>query len=132
MITRLINNETDYDVILPWWEAHQGVGVPRNILPPCGVVAMDDDGTPAAAGWLYMAVGVGLAWMSWHVTNPALPPIRALRALTLVAGALEMLAETHDYHIVYTETNNPALVRWMKARGFQQNHSGVTQLFKTV
>lgn len=132
MTTRLINNAADYEIVLPWWEKHQGTGVPFNLLPPVGVIAMDEDGTPAAAGWLYMAVGIGVAWMSWSVTNPALPPIRALRCLSSVAGALESVALAHDYRVMYTETAKPALARWLQARGYKRNHSGVTQLFKQL
>ena len=79
-----------------------------------------------------MAVGVGVAWMAWSVTNPNISPIRALRALSLATGGLEALAVTHNYSVVFTETNKPALVRWMQARGYVKNHSNITQLLKRV
>jgi hypothetical protein len=132
MTTRLIDNLADYPIVSPWWVAHQGVTVPANILPPVGVMVVDDNGAPMAAAWLYMAVGVGVAWMSWSVTNPSLPAQQRVRALDVVADALEVLCCTHDYGIMFTETDKPALTRWFKARGFVQNHAGVTQLFKRV
>lgn len=132
MTTRLIDNPVDYALVSEWWVKHQGVAVPFNLLPPVGVMAMDEDGTPAAAGWLYMAVGIGVAWMSWSVTNPNIPPIRALRALATATSALEAVAVAHDYHIVFTETAKPSLARWMQARGYVRNHSGAIQLFKSV
>jgi hypothetical protein len=132
MTTRLINNAEDYATFEPWWVKHQGQSIPLAALPPVGVVALDDDGTPAAAGWLYMAVGVGVAWMAWITTNPDLPAFRALRGLSLVEGGLEALAKTHNYNVVFTETQKPALVRWMQARGYVKNHSNITQLLKRV
>jgi hypothetical protein len=132
MKTRLIDNAVDYPIVRPWWEKHQGVAVPINILPPVGVMVEDEDGHPLAAAWLYMAVGVGVAWMSWSVTNPAMLPQKRVKALEVVTDALEVLCCTHDYGIMFTETDKPALTRWFKARGFVQNHAGVTQLFKRV
>lgn len=132
MNTRLIDNSADYPVIAPWFAVHGMDVVPLSVLPPVGVAAIADDGTPLAAVWLYMALGVGVAWMCWAVTNPAVSPQCALSGLQLAIGAVEKVAIAHDYHLIYTETNRPSLVRWFKARGFKANHSDVTQLIKHV
>ena len=131
MKTRLYEPE-DYAVISPWWVGHAGSLVPEDVLPKCGVVTESDDGMPLAAAWLYMDNSVGVAWMSWLVSNPDVGPIKAAKAIGVLLEALEELCKEFNYGVMFTMTDQKGLGQFLSRKGFTANHSGMTQYFKKV
>lgn len=129
MKARLIDLEKDYPELGGWFKSHQGYAIPTNILPKLGIVVESNCGM-SAAGWLYMDNSVGVAWPAWMVTNPNISPIIAGRALEHVLEALEVCAKQHDYGVFFTMAKQPSLIKWLKKRGFVQNHADMVQLFK--
>ena len=130
MTTRLYDPK-DYAVISPWWEAHGGKIVPEEILPQCAVVVEYNDKL-AAAAWLYMDNSVGVAWMSWMVTNPEFGPIKAAKSLTVLLKGMEELCSEFNYGLLFTSSNSKGVGQWLARQGFSQNHQGMTQYFKKV
>lgn len=55
-------------MICEWWQFHGKPALPKNILPPFGVVAEDD--IPHAAGWLYRDVGGLINLVAWLTIRP--------------------------------------------------------------
>jgi len=131
MTTRLYQPE-DYAVISPWWAGHGGALVPEGVLPKCGVVVVTEEAKLSAAAWLYMDNSVGVAWMSWMVTNPELGPIKAAKTLGVLLGAVEVICDEFDYGILFTMTESKGVGQWLCRQGFSPNHKGMTQYFKKV
>ena len=122
----------DYEVISPWWEGHTGNIVPEAVLPKLGTVVEDDDGNPLAAAWLYMDNSIGVAWMSWLVSNPEIGPIKSVKAITLVLNSIEELCKEFNYGCLFTMTDRKGVGSFLGRNGFTANHSGMTQYFKKV
>lgn len=131
MNTRLIKNATDFPLIEQWWRARGVYDFAASWLPPVGVIAEDENG-PVAAVWLYMALGVGVAWMAHQCTNPAVSPIKGARGLSQCVGALQAIALAGDYHVVMTITASRGMDSFWKREGFATNHAGVSQLIKLL
>lgn len=114
-----------------WWLGHGTQVVPVDVLPKCGVLVVDDTG-PLAVAWLYMDNSVGVAWLGWVTTNPAITPWKATAALHVLLGAAEVVAKGMDYGCLFTMTDRPGLSRWLVREGFSANHAGMTQFFKLI
>lgn len=131
MTTRLIDNAKDSATIQPWWDDRRGFPFPAGALPPVGVIAEDETG-PVAAVWLFMAVGVGVAWMAFQCTNPAASAASKLNGLRRCVESLECVAVAHDYHIVMTESYTIGMGRLWGRLGYRVNHERVTQFLKQI
>lgn len=80
------------DIIQGWWDS-RGLGrMGPGILPPLDAVALDDDGAPLAAAWLYEPIGCKVVFLDWLVTRPGLSPRIARAACLAVANRLEEMA----------------------------------------
>lgn len=129
MITRLYNPH-DYLTVRQWFPRHGVEAVPEAILPKCGVV-VEKDGQPMCAGWLYQDNSVGIAWLAWLVTNPDQPLFHVEQSLQHLLSAAETVVKDLGYGLVFTETNRPALGRFLQRQGFTPNHQAV-QYFKRL
>lgn len=131
MKARLFKTE-DYGTIKEWFEGHGQSAVSAALLPKCGVVAEDENGTPMAAGWIYQDNSIGVAWLAWLVTNPRCKPAAARRALTCVLEGAEAICREFNYGVLFTMTHKNGLGRWLEQNGFKSNHHGMTQYFKPL
>lgn len=104
-------------LVSAWWRQHRGTVLQVNMLPPAGVVAVDDHG-PCAALWLHMSVGVGVAFLENPVSCPGMTPAESRKAFLLLMGALEQVALSHDYGVMVVHTP-AAIVRTLEREGFQ-------------
>ena len=52
MLVRIWDRDKDYDTLVKWWTQWEFGVVPKDILPPDGIM-VEDDGVPICAGGLY-------------------------------------------------------------------------------
>jgi hypothetical protein len=74
MTIRNIQLESDYPIIAKWWETHKAVNIPKEVfLPAAGYIAVDEQLTPVAVSWLFVASGTvgGIGMIEFTTTNPA-------------------------------------------------------------
>ncbi len=114
---------SDAAAVGAWWEARHGRTFPAAMLPPCGVVVEDNAG-PVCALWLYMSVGIGVAFLENPVARPGLPPMRSMEAFDLALGALEITAKDHGYGVMVCHTM-PPIARMLKKRGWKFSETPV-------
>ena len=114
-----------------WWVGHNMPPVPLACLPKCGVM-VEQNGAPVAVAWLYMDNSIGAAWVAWLTTRPRLKAKESVKVLNYLLGAIEAVAYELDYKLLFTMAEGRGLQSWFKKRGFIENHSGMTQLFKNL
>ncbi|MAO22528.1 MAG: hypothetical protein Unbinned1322contig1001_4 [Prokaryotic dsDNA virus sp.] len=114
-----------------WWDGHGQERVPVGFLPKCGVMA-EQNGRPVAVTWLYMDNSIGAAWVAWLTTRPGLKGKESVRALNYLLESVEEVADEFDYKLLFTMAQGRGLQSWFKRRGFIENHSGMSQLFKSL
>jgi len=131
MTLRVVNRTEDHPLLASWWKGHGWPSVPAAILPPVGVFALKDD-KPIAAGWLYQAVGVGVCWLEWLVSDPKANPKDVYAGLKHVVQFLGEEAVRDDYGVMLTTCRQPSLVRLYEKLGFIKSDDGVTHLIKTL
>ena len=120
MRSRNWNLDKDYDTLVRWWTQWEFGIVPKECLPPDGIIVEDDNGTPICGGGLYIGIGTKFAFMEWiiienlafnkqHKGNRGLDPRTAHKALNLCIDSIMKLAESKDIKLIYTATKEKGL-----------------------
>lgn len=132
MQTRLWSRETDYDTLVKWWNQHEFGVVPREVLPPDGII-VEEAGVPLCAGGLYIGVGTEFAFMEWIVADKNANKRQLHKALKLCVDALFDLARTKGMQLVFTTTSATALQkRYVKYHGMELTENQVKTFLKDL
>ena len=105
---RLWNLEYDYDTLVQWWTDWKFGTVPKECLPPDGIM-VEIDGKPICAGGLYIGVGTQFAFMEWIVTDQQADKRAVHKALKMCIDAIMELAKSKGMKLVYTATKEKEL-----------------------
>lgn len=128
---RLWDKDKDYSTLVSWWEAYEFGNVPKELLPPLGVIVEDDK--PLAAAGLYVCTGTTFGFMDWVVVNPTASIKQSHKALTLCLNEIMKLAEDNVIDLIYTCTKNESLwKRYEKYHDMKIAESGVKTFYKDL
>ena len=105
---RLWNVEQDYNTLVKWWTDWKFGTVPKECLPPDGIM-IEIDGNPICAGGLYIGVGTQFAFMEWIVTDQRADKKAVHKALKMCIDAIMELAKSKGMKLVYTATKEKEL-----------------------
>ena len=108
MQDRSWNRDEDYATLVKWWKQWEFGVVPKECLPPDGIV-VEDNGTPICAGGLYIGEGTQFAFMEWIVTDKNADARRTHTALKMCIDSIMDLAKSKGIKLVYTATKEQAL-----------------------
>jgi len=102
------NRDTDYDTLVKWWTDWEFGVVPKECLPPVGVM-VEDDGKPVCAGGLYVGEGTQFGFMEWIVSDKGANPKTLHKCLKLCIDKIMSIANDKGLKLVYTATKHEAL-----------------------
>jgi len=108
MQDRSWNRDDDYVTLVKWWKQWEFGVVPKECLPPDGII-VEDNGTPICAGGLYIGEGTQFAFMEWIVTDKNADARRTHTALKMCIDRIMDLAKSKGIKLVYTATKEQAL-----------------------
>jgi len=108
MLVRPWDRDKDYDTLVKWWTQWEFGTVPKECLPPAGII-VEVDGKPVCAGGLYIGEGTQFAFMEWIVTDKTAEPRNVHKSLKLCIDGIMGLAKDRGMKLVYTATKEPAL-----------------------
>jgi len=108
MQSRSWDRDTDYDTLVKWWNDWEFGTVPKECLPPDGIV-VENDGAPVCAAGLYIGVGTQFAFMEWIVTDKKAEQRLIHKCLKLCIDSVMDLAKQKGMKLVYTATKEQAL-----------------------
>ena len=105
---RLWNLDKDYGMLEKWckernWESD----IPKEMLPPQGIVVEDED--PICALGLYLNEKVKFGYMYGIFSNPKISKTKLYRAMLLSLEAVKELASSKGIEIIITHTAEKAL-----------------------
>ena len=100
--------DKDYPILSDWckkrnWES----AIPKEMLPPQGIVVEDED--PICALGLYLNEKVKFGYMYGIFSNPKISKMKLYRAMKLSLEAVKELASTKGIEIIITHTAEKAL-----------------------
>ena len=108
MQTRPWDRHNDYDTLVKWWTEWEFGVVPKECLPPDGII-VESEGTPICAGGLYVGQGTQFGFMEWIVTDKQADARKIHSALKLCIDGIMQLAKNKELKLVYTATKEQAL-----------------------
>jgi len=108
MLVRPWDRNKDYDTLVKWWKEWQFGKVPKECLPPDGII-VEVDGSPVCAGGLYIGEGTQFAFMEWIVTDKYADSKIVHKSLKLCINGIMQLAKDRNIKLVYTATKEQAL-----------------------
>ena len=102
------NIEQDYNTLVQWWTDWEFGTVPKECLPPDGIM-VEIDGKPICAGGLYIGVGTQFSFMEWIVADKNANKRDVHKALKMCIDAIMELAKSKGMKLVYTATKEKEL-----------------------
>jgi hypothetical protein len=108
MRVRFWDRDRDYDTLVKWWNDWQFGVVPKECLPPDGIM-VEEEGTPVCAGGLYIGEGTQFGFMEWIVTDKQADQRLVHRALKKCIDSIMQFAQDRGLKLVYTATKEQAL-----------------------
>ena len=102
------DRDKDYDTLVRWWTDWEFGQVPKECLPPDGVM-VETDGQPICAGGLYVGEGTQFGFMEWIVTDKQADARKIHSGLKLCIDRIMKLARDKGLKLVYTATKEQAL-----------------------
>jgi hypothetical protein len=108
MQVRNWNRDTDYDTLVKWWNEWKFGIVPKECLPPDGIM-VEIDGKPICAGGLYLCDGTTFGFMEWIVADKNANKRDTHSALKMCIDAIMDLAKSKGIKLVYTVTKEKEL-----------------------
>lgn len=102
------DRDSDYDTLVRWWNDWEFGVVPKECLPPAGIM-VEKDGMPVCAGGLYIGEGTQFGFMEWIVTDKKADQRVAHRALKECIDSIMRMAKDRGIKLVYTATKEQAL-----------------------
>ena len=118
MQARKWNLDTDYEYLVDWWEQYDFGKVPKECLPPDGVII--EDKNPICAGGIYFCDGTKFGFMEWIVVDKKIGLKTAHKALNLCIEEIIKMAREKGVKLLYTATAQEALQkRYVKYHGME-------------
>jgi hypothetical protein len=108
MRVRFWDRDRDYDTLIKWWNDWEFGVVPKECLPPDGIM-VEEEGTPVCAGGLYIGEGTQFGFMEWIVTDRQADQRLVHRALKKCIDSIMQFARDRGLKLVYTATKEQAL-----------------------
>tara|TARA_B100000085_G_scaffold265778_1_gene273831 strand:- start:363 stop:827 length:465 start_codon:yes stop_codon:yes gene_type:complete len=108
MHIRFWDRHKDYDTLVKWWTDWEFGIVPKECLPPDGVM-VEVDSKPICAGGLYVGEGTQFGFMEWIVVDKDADKRLAHNGLKMCIDGIMQLAKDKNIKLVYTATKEQAL-----------------------
>lgn len=86
---------------------------------PYGVTVVDEWEQQLGMIFIYLSVGVGIAYVHELVMRPDLTPAQAREVGREIMNGIKHLCYTHDYSRLYTTVSRPSLAREMRKQGWR-------------
>jgi len=108
MRVRFWDRDRDYSTLVKWWNDWEFGVVPKECLPPDGII-VEEEGTPVCAVGLYIGEGTQFGFMEWIVTDKHADQRVVHRALKKCIDSIMQFARDKGLKLVYTATKEQAL-----------------------
>ena len=126
------DRDKDYKTLVQWWTDWKFGTVPKECLPPDGIM-VEDNSKPICAGGLYIGIGTQFAFMEWIVADKRAVKRDIHKALKICIDAIIGLAKSKNMKLVYTATKEKELhKRYVKFHNMILTETGVKTFLRDL
>lgn len=129
MYKRYFEND-DYLMLREWWDAWKWVPIPKEFLPPTGIVIGDDDGDICAV-FIYRT-DTPIAWVENYISNPNAKGVRRKEAMRRLIIEAEKEAKSLGFSVIMSAVKHDNLALKLIQGGFIKADSGLTNYIKGI
>ena len=132
MQVRNWDRDRDYNTLVKWWTDWEFGVVPKECLPPMGII-VEEQGRPVCAGGLYIGEGTQFGFMEWIVSDKQAEQRLVHKALKKCIDSIIELAKKQNIKLVYTATKEQSLhKRYTKYHGMVITESDVKTFLRDL
>lgn len=126
------NLDTDYLYLTKWWNQYNFGIVPKECLPPDGII-VEDNNKPICAGGLYRCTGTKFGFMEWIIVDKTINLKLAHKSLNLCISKIIEFAKNNNIKLLFTVTAATALhKRYIKYHGMKIAENNVKTFIKDL
>lgn len=116
MIIRAFSKDTDYQVVISWWEDWGHAVIPERMLPNKGLIAESDCGPFFSAFMIY--TDNNMAMLEWATKKPGTSSQEVQRALASIIPLFEDMAKRDGKEIIFARVAKPTIHRELCRQGY--------------
>lgn len=116
----------DYPEICEWWRKSKWPNVPKDHLPPTGLLCETKD-MKLCALWVYLTQSK-FAIMEWFVVNPEAPMKLRVAALSDTIDMAKNLAIDAGSETIFSSLSKHGLISLLNKKGFSKRDLGMTNM----
>jgi hypothetical protein len=127
--------DTDYDIICSWFAALDWPLMPKESIPPYGIIIEDDDQNAFASSFIYLVdePGCDFIYPGWVLINPDTPYKKIPPVLDSLAKAYESIARENGKTHIQTTMKTDSLINFLcEKHGYKKAEVNVTRLVKYI
>lgn len=121
---------THFPILKEWFEARKGIEVRPDFFRHGGV-ALNEDGEPIAAYFIYFSLGVPVAHTQWAIARPNNSVAETSNALAKIVEFFEETCREGDYIVMLTHCTK-RLSSHVSRIGFTVEEEDTSSCFKLV
>ena len=125
--------DSDYEMLSSWFQALDWPLIPKESIPPYGIIIEDDDGTPYGSSFIYLVdeKGSDFIYPGWILINPETPYKKILPVLDTMARAYEEVARDNGKTHIQTTMKTDSLINFLcEKHGYKKAEINVTRMVK--
>jgi len=131
-----IFEETDYPILMEWWEGHGWPGIHCSMIPKLTVI-MSNEERDICAGSVYMDNSVAedkvkICMLEWIVTNPKATNMESYKGIREMTDLLEKRVREMGYGVILTTCKQESLAKVHEKSGFIRTDSNMIHLIKIL
>jgi hypothetical protein len=131
MHPRKWNLDNDYKYLVKWWEQYDFGKVPKECLPPDGIIIEDKEAICACG--LYLGIGTKFGFMELIIVDKEVGLKTAHKALNMCIEEIIKMAKEKGIKLLYTVTAQEALQkRYIKYHGMKVGEKSSITFFKDL
>jgi hypothetical protein len=126
---RLLRDK-DYETIVSWWKWWKWPVLPKQSLPPTGLMVEKGD-TSILSCYIYITNSTG-ALLEWVVSNPEYREKDRKQAIELLLVAAEKMLKDQGVTYIFSIGRNKHLIETHKKLGWIVDNKTSTEMTKTI
>lgn len=126
---------SDYTMISSWFQAMDWPLVPKESIPPYGIIVLGEDDKPIASSFIYLVdeKGSDFIYPGWVLFNPDIPYKKIIHAMDTLATAYEEIAKANGKTHIQTTMKTDSIINFLcNNHGYEKAEINVTRLVKYV